>query len=567
MTYRARLLTAMLLAVIVPAAILAFLIRDEMGGRLTAQYVLRAETRIAEIETELRQEQNRIKYGLAAISTAIADDNRLRRAAVDAFPGERPYLLDYAGNAMPLTGLDMLQIQDDRGRILSSGHFRNEYDRIDTTLPRLLPGDKPAFARVRAPEGPFIVLAAADSIELGGRFFYLTGGRTIDEILPEPAEDTGELAVRLVLSEAGIEDTSITGPTRDADLSGRIVRQLQLPFVDAQRDTVSTATLQIGHDLSGLEVLRASVDRWFLIVVIATGVIAAILAFWLASRISRPIAELAQRASRIDLDRLNVVFKTDREDEIGALSRVLRSMMDRLRVSAAAVRDAERRATRGELARQVNHDIKNGLAPVRNVFRHLSEVAREDPGDLPAVFRERETTLESGITYLENLAANYARLYPTVESRPTDVNELILRVASDFAAAGARNLETRARGAATVLADPVSLRRILDNLVSNAVDSTAAGNGSVLVSSEHTRSDDGRPAIRIVVEDTGEGMTEEEVSRAFQDFYTTKDRGTGLGLSIVRRLVMDLDGSMRVESRKGEGSRFIVDLPELTEKR
>jgi signal transduction histidine kinase len=67
--------------------------------------------------------------------------------------------------------------------------------------------------------------------------------------------------------------------------------------------------------------------------------------------------------------------------------------------------------------------------------------------------------------------------------------------------------------------------------------------------------------VRITVSDTGVGMREDEVARIFDDFYTTKPHGTGLGLSIVRRLVMDLGGSIRVESEKGNGSRFIVELP------
>ena len=60
---------------------------------------------------------------------------------------------------------------------------------------------------------------------------------------------------------------------------------------------------------------------------------------------------------------------------------------------------------------------------------------------------------------------------------------------------------------------------------------------------------------------TGEGLSEEQRTKVFEDFYTTKKNGTGLGLSIVRRLVMDLEGSVRVESESGKGSRFIVDLP------
>ena len=66
------------------------------------------------------------------------------------------------------------------------------------------------------------------------------------------------------------------------------------------------------------------------------------------------------------------------------------------------MREAEHRATVGDLARQVNHDIKNGLIPLRNVMRHLSQVQRDDPAALPAVYAERRQTVDSSIAYLED---------------------------------------------------------------------------------------------------------------------------------------------------------------------
>jgi signal transduction histidine kinase len=109
--------------------------------------------------------------------------------------------------------------------------------------------------------------------------------------------------------------------------------------------------------------------------------------------------------------------------------------------------------------------------------------------------------------------------------------------------------------------DPLALRRILQNLVSNAVDSLASQPGLVTVSTALAGEEGQSPAVRLVVEDAGKGMTEAELERAFQDFYSTKPGGTGLGLSIVRRLVTDAGGRLRVETSPGAGSRFIVELP------
>ena len=69
--------------------------------------------------------------------------------------------------------------------------------------------------------------------------------------------------------------------------------------------------------------------------------------------------------------------------------------------------------------------------------------------------------------------------------------------------------------------------------------------------------------VRLTVQDSGPGMSPDELERAFRDFYTTKPDGTGLGLSVVRRLVADLGGALRVETEPGRGSRFIVEIPSV----
>jgi signal transduction histidine kinase len=478
---------------------------------------------------------------------------------VDRDREERRYLLDYAGNAMRLTGLTMLQIQDESGRIISSGHFRNEYDRMEPELPVQLAAapDATALVPARAPDDPFLALATVDSFQMGGKKFWIVAGVRVERRFLGRLERGADLTVALVYPGGVLSTDEPDQPAGDS----AIVRELTVPFVDPTLPEPATATIRVSHRLDDLQSLRRSVDRWFLAAVAAAVVLAVLLAGWLASRISRPLVDLADKTSRIDLDRLDVDFDTERGDEIGALSRLLGAMTGRLRASALRIKDAERRATVGELARQVNHDVKNGLTPIRNVFRHLAQLARTTPGQLPQVFEEREGTLDSSISYLENLASNYARLYPRSERQPCDVNEIVRRVAEDLRGSGrSAVVRTRLEGKPVVAGDPLSIRRVLENLVHNAIDSLESGSGEVAVSTGLVGGDAG-PRARIVVADTGAGMSEEVREKIFDDFFTTREDGTGLGLSIVRRLVMDLDGSIEVESKPGKGSRFTVELP------
>jgi signal transduction histidine kinase len=138
---------------------------------------------------------------------------------------------------------------------------------------------------------------------------------------------------------------------------------------------------------------------------------------------------------------------------------------------------------------------------------------------------------------------------------------VVRQVVRDAQAGPDAELRVRlAEGLPPLLGDEVVLRRILENIVGNAIDSLEGGAGTVTVSTE-LRGDARRAMVRLTVADTGRGMTEQQLSRAFDDFYTTKRGGTGLGLSVVRRLVLDLNGSLHVDTAPGAGTRFVVDLP------
>ena len=555
MSFRARVLAGFGVVVLVPLVVFGVRVRADMADRLTAEYQRRVASLAAVIRADLSRDSSGIAARLDALKEAIAMDNKFRRAALEGV--ERAYLLDYAGSAMRFTGLSMLLIQDDQGRIISSGHFRNEYDRLEPDLPRLLavaPGGM-ALVEARTAEAALLALARVDSLRLGGRRFTLVGGVAVDSSFLARLAPDSELTVAPALPS----DTLVR-----VDTAAHVVSALAVPFValgDSAR--LREARIVVTHSLAPLAALRRRVDAAFVAAALLTAAIALLLASWLSSLISRPLGELARRTAEIDMERLDVTFESERADEIGMLTRLLGAMTERLRVGAAQLREAERRIAVGDLARQVNHDIKNGLIPIRNVVRHLLDAARAGPDQLAAAWRDRQATVESSVSYLEQLATNYARLYPQPGRKPCDVNDAVRETIRRVGDASRGELRTElADELPAVQTDPVVLRRILENLVGNALDSLESRSGTVTVlTARAAGADDGRPVVRITVADTGKGMSGEELNRAFDDFYTTKPGGTGLGLSIVRRLVLDANGALRVETEPGGGSKFIVELP------
>jgi signal transduction histidine kinase len=206
----------------------------------------------------------------------------------------------------------------------------------------------------------------------------------------------------------------------------------------------------------------------------------------------------------------------------------------------------------------VNHDVKNGLAPIRNVLRHLVEVAERDPAALARVLGERRATLEQSVAYLEQLARNYAHPSPALRGDATDPRPIVRAVAD--AVTATRVVLQLPDVLPAVRADAVVLQRILENLVANAVDALEGKPGTVTIGA-HPQGDGANRRVRFTVADTGRGMTRAELDRALEGAHSTKAGGTGVGLAVVQRLIGELGGSLRAESAPGAGSTFTVEVP------
>jgi signal transduction histidine kinase len=546
MTYRSRVALALTLGAIVPLALLGAGVRREMASRLDAQAERRVTALVGVLRSDLGAETASLKRRLRILAAGLAADTRFR---LTVRGGDRRWLLDWAAEAMTASGLAALRVQDGAGRVLSSGHFRNEFDRLDPGSVAAILGapDGRALVRFATPDGELLVLAAADSFTVLDRRYRVVGGVTFDAARASALVPPDEMAVALALdSVPGAAPTAAT---------------IELPYYDAVAGgPPGNARLSITRNLAGQTALQRSVDRWFLGAGAVTLVLAIALSLSLASRVSSPLAELAEKTGRLDLDSLDEDFTSGRDDEIGSLSNMLATMTARLRASTARLREAERRAATGDLARQINHDVKNGLAPIRHVLRHLSETAVKHPEQLAALYAERRQTLEASLTYLEELARNYARLAPMTDRTPSDLRALLEEVARASSTDGVRLEVQFPAELPRVRADPVVLRRIVENLVSNAVDALEGRPGRVTLAAS-VAGNGAEPLVRFSVADTGRGMTGAELDHAFDDFHTTKPDGTGLGLSVVRRLVGDLGGTLRVETRPAEGSTFTVEIP------
>lgn len=576
MSFRTRVLLGSIFLVWIPILAVVMVIRTEMNQRLREEHDRRVETLLGVVETDLWHRTDAVRKSIDGLRTEILEDNRFR-SAIEGIATERGYLLDYAERVMGLLGLSMLQIQDRQGRILSSGHFRNDFDRLEPELPAAIARSETRYALVhsRTPAGRMLALVSVDSLRLGSNLFTLVGGVAVEDVLLAFAAPDSNMALSLLYPGGAISSEPRLGfrLSRGWEREGwawaeafpgsdYVTRAVPVTYVSEQ-GAAGQGTLIASYSLLPLGKILRSLDIWLGGVLLVAVLGTLVLMLWASRRMTRPLEELAERTTGVDLDRLDTLFPTERSDEIGDLSRFLNSMIRRLKTSVHELRDAERRAAQGELARQINHDVKNGLLPIRNVFRHLREVSEADPEQLSAVFKERQGVLDSSIGYLESLAENYSKLYQANPRQSCDLNAVVQDVASSRSGGGKIEYEVRLESSrGRVLADPVALRRIVDNLVTNAEDSLPETGGKVSLATADGKDEEGRGVVSLTVADTGSGIPPELQKKIFDDFFTTKPTGAGLGLSIVRRMVADSSGSIRVESETGRGTRFIVEWPE-----
>jgi len=551
--YGPRLLLTTGAAALVPLLLLGLGARAEVSRRLEANYQRRIQDGLNNVLGALRADAEDVASRLAGVRRIAEADNALRPALV-AGPPEPRALIDYAGGAMRSAGLDLLELRDGEGRLLSSGQFRNQYGVRDSMLLPLLDslGGPVVLLRTRLAGGGLTVVAGHETFSAAGRQYTLIGGRAIDP----------SALARLLPGEGAEVTIAVPGSERDSSpRAASITGVAKLPMIDAgDAARAAPAELRLSVSRAPLDDVLRGLDRWFLAALAVSAAAALLISAVVARRMSRPLRVLAAEAERVDLDRLHYDFGAGRRDEIGALGGMLEGMIRRLAASAERLTDAERRAAVGDLSRQLSHDIKNGLAPIRNILRHLDKVAKETPGRLSTAFAERRANLESSLAYLDDLARRYAARLPDLAGGRTDLRPLLEELAREHAGNGIE-ITLSLPPALPVAGDGVALRRIFENLLGNACDAMTAGPGGRVTLTGRLPSPAGPRQVRVEVMDEGPGMTERELQRAFSEAPSTKVGGSGLGLSIVRRLVLEGGGALRVETAPGSGTRVLVDLP------
>ena len=222
---------------------------------------------------------------------------------------------------------------------------------------------------------------------------------------------------------------------------------------------------------------------------------------------------------------------------------------------------AQKVAAWREVARRLAHEIKNPLTPIQLSAERLQRHFAGAPEATRALVDECATAIVTEVEALKGLVdefSQFARM-PAPRATPTDLHGLLDDALALYSGLFS-DVQIRTRYADSlpkVSADPEQIRRVIINIVDNAIEAVER-RGAIDIETQH---DAGHSLVRIVVADNGPGIPAAERDKLFLPYYSTKHRGSGLGLAIVRRIVAEHGGSIDVSDNVPHGTRFAIELP------
>ncbi|MFY8021236.1 MAG: ATP-binding protein [Bacteroidia bacterium] len=281
---------------------------------------------------------------------------------------------------------------------------------------------------------------------------------------------------------------------------------------------------------------------------------------WIYSRnISFPLVMIQKQMAETAIGKKNEPIQWSRRDEIGELVIQYNKMIDELEESAQKLARSEREGAWRDIARQIAHEIKNPLTPMKLSIQHLERAWNDQSPKLPETFKRVTQTLITQIDSLSELATGFSSFakMPAPAYETIDVKELIAQVVLLQEQNFDGKIEMEVEEDLFLEFDKGYLNRSLVNLVKNAIQAIPEDvEGWVKVSAYRHEEN-----IILHVEDNGSGITQEQKEKIFTPYFSTKVIGMGLGLPIVKSMIESGGGTIDFDSEPGKGTKFTIVLP------
>lgn len=288
--------------------------------------------------------------------------------------------------------------------------------------------------------------------------------------------------------------------------------------------------------------------------------ISIVLAIFISNWLTSPLRILQESFANVEFGKQNEQILYDKEDEIGALVKDYNQKLVELEFAANQLAKNERESAWREMAKQVAHEIKNPLTPMKLSVQQLLRVYNpDDPKSGEKLTKVASSIIEQidALTRIANEFSNFAKM-PNPSEERMDVVGLIEGVREMFVSEEQVNIVLKAPShPVEIMADRNQFIRVFNNLIKNAIQAMPSDRESVIDISVKRVKD----VIHIDVTDNGVGIAEDQKVKIFVPYFTTKSTGTGLGLAMVRQIIENHKGTIDFESEDGKGTTFMIRLP------
>jgi len=331
------------------------------------------------------------------------------------------------------------------------------------------------------------------------------------------------------------------------DLNGNNLAFLGLPYYSQERDLRGEVT----------EFMGTLMNVYVFLLLIAGAV-----AIFVANSITRPISDIGDSMKLVKLGN-NKPLKWNNDDELGELIKQYNEMIKKLEESTHLLAKSEREGAWREMAKQVAHEIKNPLTPMKLSIQYMLHAYQRSPADIEPLLKRVSKTLIEQIDSLAQIAnefSNFAKM-PVAENFKFLLNDLTASVHGLF---GNESQEMDVslhlpEQKFHVYADKNHLTRVLNNLIKNAIQAIPDDREGKISVSLYKK--EGSKTAVIQVKDNGTGISDEMKEKVFVPNFTTKNSGTGLGLAISKNIMDSFKGEIYFETEVGVGTSFFIELP------
>ncbi len=592
MRFRRKLLLVFVLIVFISVGTVAWITSALARRSFEQAEAQRTDSLVA----QFRREFDRRGQEIATRVEAVANSEAAIRMAVSVSHGPPDYaeFLNDAKTIAQNQQLDFLDFVDSDGNIISSAQSPATFGYKETVAVAKAPAT--AFLeKLELQDGSALILCAIRTTVAGDSSLFVVGGRKLDQSflasLDAPAgmraflyeNLSSSFSSRFLISpaSAGSPSELLMPVIQEVQHSGEDARELVHQSLNAADDeTVDAIPLRgANHQLLGILLIANSRRPYVELrqhIRSAAGfsagagiLLAVLLSGWVATRVTRPVEQLAAAAHEVASGNWQTQVNVESHDELADLAESFNRMTRELLDSKERLVQAERVAAWRELARRLAHELKNPLFPLQLTVENLMRAHEQSAEIFDEMFRESASTLLVEIANLKTIVSRFSEFsrMPQPQFQRVRLNDIVgeaIRVYhSQLNAPGRPSIETKQDLAANlppIAADPDLLHRAISNLISNAID--AMPNGGTLA----IRTGEKSYRVCLEISDTGTGLAPEDQARLFTPYFTTKKSGTGLGLAIVQSVVSDHGGRITVQSTPGEGTTFSIELPHNADK-